>query len=643
MTTGRFANALVVLDSPAVGFATDPRVVVHWSSMDVPAGHVSLPALVEENGLALKDEYTRWLYELGDLTLGTSKSVRATLAIDDGLSFWWLTTIAEKSPFKSGAMYRVFKLRMLERVYASTNATGIFLRSDDRELRAVLKRWCADSSVPFGHARESSTDDDGPIVSRVRITPWRQRLPLAVQGAAVVGRLLVTRLRLLGARREMATAKQQATVVSYVPHFDDEAARDGKFRSRFWESVHSVLDSAPGVINWIWIYGSGAQASYGDMVAHRDRFDAAYGGRQRFFLFEDFINSKVVFRAIALHVRMTVKSWALKARGIRRHFVFAGSTLNFWPLLQGDWDRSFAGAAAMHASIWHATLTEIAGSLPPQRWCLFLWENQPWERALVHAWRRVQHTPLIGAQHGAVAPLDLRYFDDPRAYTTQDFPFPLPDTLAVNGAGPRDLVRSSGFPADRIRTVEALRYMHLSPQSQVPARPVDGERIVLVVGDYMAAPTRFLFALLVQAAKDGALETYDRVWIKPHPFCPVDRILAELRPSFMYELIDGPISDHLARAAVVCCANPTSVVIESLTAKLPTIICAWPNSMNLSMAYGMPGVDIVFTAEQLAGQLRNPPRATLRSDYFSLDPALPNWKHLLEAEPTADRPLDSCR
>ncbi len=105
-------------------------------------------------------------------------------------------------------------------------------------------------------------------------------------------------------------------------------------------------------------------------------------------------------------------------------------------MLAHEWRSSFFGVAAADAALLVAGFDEIAGRLPGGRWMLFVWENQPWELALIAAWRRTHPERIIGAQHSALGGLDLRSFADPRdMLAPSSIRRPTPDLLAVNGSG----------------------------------------------------------------------------------------------------------------------------------------------------------------------------------------------------------------
>ena len=98
----------------------DACVVVSWSDMVVPPGVIALPVKTEILAVSLKSEFLRWVHDFGK-TKVDGQSLVSHLKIFDNLSFWWLTSVAEKSPLLCRSIFQVFKLRTLERIFSDNN------------------------------------------------------------------------------------------------------------------------------------------------------------------------------------------------------------------------------------------------------------------------------------------------------------------------------------------------------------------------------------------------------------------------------------------------------------------------------------------------------------------------------------------
>ena len=110
-------------------------VIVSWSDMVVPPEIISLPVKTEELAISLKEEFLKWIHEFGKTKVG-SQSLVSHLKIFDNLSFWWLTSVAEKSPFLCESIFQIFKLRTLERIYSDNRCQSLIYHGNNNSISA---------------------------------------------------------------------------------------------------------------------------------------------------------------------------------------------------------------------------------------------------------------------------------------------------------------------------------------------------------------------------------------------------------------------------------------------------------------------------------------------------------------------------
>ena len=117
----------------------------------------------------------------------------------------------------------------------------------------------------------------------------------------------------------------------------------------------------------------------------------------------------------------------------------------------------------------------------PARLGIYLFENQPWEMALVHAWKSAGHGTLIGVAHSTVLFWNTRIFKDPRDMRESRSRSAMrwPDCVAVNGPAMRSVLEEGGFDPSLLFDVEALRYLGLAKDGQ--QQPPSVKRVLLLV------------------------------------------------------------------------------------------------------------------------------------------------------------------
>jgi surface carbohydrate biosynthesis protein (TIGR04326 family) len=601
-------------------------VVAYWSTLATTDASFSIPAIVERTGLELRREYLAWVHDLGNAPVKEGLLRKFLIVKDSGLSAWWLNRIADKSPLNSTSIYEVFKLRALEHLYLDQGCNRLVYGGADKRLHRTLKSWC----VHLGHAyiwsRSAHRAKHSTIPAAHR---WGRRLPHLAQAFAFLtwklcARYVPTWLR--GRHEEISDdSTDRALIVTYFPNFDLEEARQGHFRSAYWKQLHDLLDELPVAPTWIWIHGDTAQCNFRQAMSWRDLFNAHPTRTDRHFLLEEFATPKALLDAIRSYMRLYLRGLALKS--MRRKFILADSTLNFYPMFEREWKSSFFGTAAIDGLLFHSLFDSMIRRLPQQRWGLYVWENQPWESALVGTWHRYQNHPIIGHQHIAMKPMDLRAISDERTYCEKGRSArPLPDFLAINGRGALDLLRAVQYPEDRLAVVEALRYPHLPRRvSREDADP----RTLLVICGYLESEAVVLLRVLNEAADAIRLAGYARIRIKSHPFGPASMRFPKLPSALEHEVVSAPLERLWSDAAFAVIANSSTAAVEALYAGIPIAICESEDNFNLSPLYGHPAVPFVTTGEDLAAVLAAPRCALLPDDYFLVSERPNCWKDLL--------------
>jgi surface carbohydrate biosynthesis protein (TIGR04326 family) len=627
-------SALILTDGQGGGHSaarSDDDVVVQWQDAPAPESVLSLPALVDASSDRLRAEYLQWCNALADVPVGAGTLVGAlTNRLLYGGSFWWTTLIAARSPISSPGLVDVFKLRMLETLYVSGGYRSLRYRGADRRLAGVLRSWCAALGHEFVWHRTAPADSNAAANEVVPVERLPQPILALRQLAYFLRRRYLPGLRVFG-RRPKPTPDAGLAVFTYFPNIDLAEAKKGRFRSQYWGSLHDLIAELGLKVNWIWFYHDSHQMTYREALAFRERLnEQSTATDQRFLMLEDRLTLPAIASAVLSYLQLLIVS--LRVTRIRERFTFAGSTLNFFDILQDEWYASLRGAAAMSACLYAAAFRRTVDALPSTTArMIYPWENQGWEQSLLSVWKGSRKAPTFAVVHtpSPTAPMYLRtYLGDERVGDPPKRP--IPDRLiAFGGAAARVLV-AWGWPSDIVTEAEALRYMGLAGKYGAARRvlPQRDRRLLLVTG-IMRSETAFQLKLLSDASNAGALAAYSSVTLKPHPFCPVEALVAAL--SFSHQVaIDHRALDALFQETdVVFAGNSTSAAIEAAWLGLPLILTAAVDGLNLSPLYGIDGATFVRTASALAEQLRAPTRVELRPDTFLLDRDLPRWRAFL--------------
>jgi len=612
-------SSIVVWDAPDTSVRMS-RETVLWRSYAAEGGATSIPQRLEANGARLRDKYLTFVQSIGEHRIRGARVIDH-FAIDDDFSLWWMTLIAEKSPFKSPRIYDCLRLLALEEVVLERRVGALTLVSADRALARALGELCKALEIDFRWTKSQAAPLGQSLARRLY-----GALPHFLKGMLSF-RHLAARWPLRRARHRQWFAGDAAVFFcSYFIHLDPRLCSGGTFHSRHWETLPKFLQEHGKSANWLQLFLKSAvvpSVETGLAWVRRFNENSRLNGRHGFV--ESYLTWPVVARIVKRWVRLVVL--ASRLRGVREAFVVGGSRVSLWTLLRDDWYAALCGPIGVDNCAWLELFDAALRDVPPQKLGLYLFENHAWEKALLRSWRKNGHGRIIGVQHSTVPFWYLPHFEDRRAFARAPRSLPLPDFLAVNGRGARDALAAGGWPTELLRDVEALRYLGIAeaPQGRAAARPAVR---ILVLGDIAPASMEPFLALVNEAAK-LVPSTYE-ITFKPHPgYAPDLSTYPLLAARQTHESLAKILGDH----DVAVAANNTSAAIDAYLAGLPVAIALSGDGFNLSPLRGESGVFFVGTPAALAAALRDcvAQRAPAgeRAALFSREPDLRRWKDLL--------------
>ena len=620
-----------------------------WDRLDVPGAQRSVPAYTEAHMADLRAELVALVYDLGRAVVNGSE-VQEHLKAGDALSMWWCSLLFEKHPKVTPALYSALKLRALERMLAEGRPwEELCLYGGDKTLAKALRAFCAAVGRKFSHVPAGQEavrpEEEEPQGLRQKLRRMYYGLPGPAKVALRFAAWLWQSRALLLRRRQKRPAELCGTIATYFPNVDLQAAARGRFRSRYWEDLHTALASSGmgseqcAEVNWLFIRFPSPQASFTQCLAMQDRFRREKRDGRTFHYLEEFIGFTAMRRAFKRYGRLAVVSRVLEHQ-VRPLFQMQDSQMNLWPYLGQYWEDSFRGWRCLERCLHREGMVNYVRWAGPQRWTIFPMENCPWERMLTEAVHAAGHGPVYGTQHSTVRGTDFRYFDDARTFATEDCQRFQPDRLLGNGQGACAEMLAAGTPPERLGVVEALRYMYLAGRldkyPQLP--PVPGTRLLVVTSffaDEVQAHIRVLARWMRQqsgglaALADGAAPW--EVVIKPHPYLAVEPYLREHFPEGNAPpVLDAPIDKLLTPGTTVWASNSTTVALEAALMGLPVLVQRPEDDIDLCPLQNVPGVARIATAQDVSAALALPTKAQLPPDYLALDPALPLWRRLLD-------------
>lgn len=595
----------------------------HWNDHEETDSVHSLPGYVEKHSNRLRDKYLAWIHDLGESQI-SGKRLIDHLALEEGLSYWWMTLLVEKSVYKSPISDAIYLIAIKE-IVSEQKPAKLRLVSSSRSLSEALRGLCMNLDIAYEWEKLSNKRRP-----ELNLRSIFRVLPHPAQALIGLVRHIWCRWPLRKAEKAgWFRSEKSLFLCSYFFHINNDLAKNGSFHSHYWEGFHDVMRKMGVSGNWLQHYfPHDAVPSPQRALNLVQRFNQKRLEQGFHTFLDSYLSWRVIFRVLKRWFRLVLISRDLSE--IKHAFKLQGSNMSLWPLMQQDWYNSMRGRAAIDNLLWIELFNTAVSDLPHQRVGFYLCENQSWERALTHAWRKHGHGQLIAVPHSTIRFWDLRFFADPRTINSSNlYPMPQADLTALSGKVAIDNCLKAGYPKKAIVECEALRYLYLDKLRAGSREEKTTEEIkVLILGDYMPSCTVKMLQLLEGALPHMTVPaTYT---IKPHPSYQVN---PEDYPSLNLKVVTDHLEKILYNFDVAYSANKTSASVDSYIAGLQTVVMLDNSELNFSPLRGQPEVLFVRGPEKLAEALQTARQNTIKrpesSDFFFLDPELQRWKKLL--------------
>jgi surface carbohydrate biosynthesis protein (TIGR04326 family) len=625
LTKNRTHISLTLWDSQNDPPEYEGRVYL-WNGYAEKDSIYSLFRYVETHGERLRCKYLAWVHDLGEIQVD-GKRVIDHLALADGLSYWWMTLFVEKSPWKSPSIIDAIRLFALEEIIVQQKPDKLKLVSANRNLHNTLNSLCENLDIMYEWEKLPNSSSQ-----KLSLGCFYRVLPHPVQALIGLVRHIWARWPLRKAEKAgWFSGDKSLFLCSYFFHMNFSLAEEGSFYSHYWEGLHDLMRKQGVSGNWLQhYYPHDAVPNPRVAMDLVQRFNQKRKEQGYHTFLDAYLSLGVVLRVFKGWLKLTRISLGLGK--IKLAFRPHGSQLSLWPLMREDWHTSLCGRVAIDNLLWLELFSRALNDLPHQKMGLYLCENQSWERALIHAWRKHGHGQLIAVPHSTMRFWDVRYFNDLRTAQSPGLsPMPQADLTALNGKAAVNACLSVGFPKKDIVECEALRYGYLNKVKAGSRKDKGKESIkVLILGDYMPSCTIKMLQLLEAALPHMTVSAM--YTMKPHPNY---RVNPEAYPSLNLEVVMDHLGKTLYDFDVVYSANRTSAAVDAYIAGIPVVVMLDDAELNFSPLRGQSDVRFVCAPEELAAVMQtasqNRARKPEGGDFFFLDPELPRWKKMLSS------------
>lgn len=600
--------------------------IIYWSKYSLDEKNISMPKYIEDNADSLREEYIEFIHLLSQAKI-KNKKVIEHLIYEDGFSFWWMNHLAEKSPFKSSGIYDCIRLIALGRIIDEKGFLKIKLITSNYDLIQAITKMADHLKIVISIKKLSKKK------KQISINNLYQSIPYAIQGLISL-RHSVKKCFTLHAKknRQLTSEDKNIFYCSYFYNIDFSKAKSGQFYSGQWGELPTFINKMGFNSNWMHLYlNIDSNPSFKEGIKVLEKCNKQ---NQHHQFIESFLTLGLIF--------LTFKKWlwfnyiAFNIRSIKNLFVTKNKSVWLWPFLKDDWKTSMVGPISIFNIISYELFNRALKNMPKQDIGIYVWENQGWESAFVYTWKKHNHGRLYGMQHAAVRFWGLNNFDHSNDIeSSRKNSKPMPTAIAVNGCFSRSQFEGLGYPSDKLKSVEAVRYQYLeSYESLAEAKnkisvAADKQKVILLLGDFSFSHTEKMLECL-NASAPSFKEKF-KIWFKPHPLCIPDIKQFE---NLDITLCKQPLTELFIRVDIAYIGNMTSASLDAYIVGLPVLIFLDGDNFNFSPLKSYSDVLFVGSTKELVKAVNEAELKSRRIDYksiFYLDKNFSKWKKLLEA------------
>lgn len=573
----------------------------------------SIIEILENRSDQIKNKYLKLIHDLGKSKIN-EVSVIDFLQIRNNFSYWWMTLLVEKSNWaKSPNITNTIKLMALEAFLDENNFNKIYVQSCNKKLINSLELLCQKRNLDLKIIRENKSVKDilaleicSSFFHFFRGVLWLVREILFSIPFALLG------------HDQWHKSSPDNIFVSYLSKVEVECSNFKNFNTNFWGPLPNYLVKENISSNWLYL------------PSRNFNFIATY---KAFKKLKKYKNDPNIYVTLSSFFKLSVLKKIIKDifsilnKASKTKESLKKNTNIYWPLMQEDINRSLFGLE-MFSSVFYFCLFEYVAEITLKKpKIIYLAESQPWEMGLLASFKFKENI-LIGFAHSTIRYWDLRYYNDLECYKSDDFDLiPRPNYLAVHGVNDKSSLLKSGYPAQDIIEVESLRYLYLN--DLVYKDNNSGNKVLLVLGDFLRADTMFILSFLRSQEIQEYLDEVEIVF-KPHPAC--DLKSQDLK-GINTRIEHNKLGDLILQADLVFTGNVSSAAVEAYSLGKKVITARNYKDLDMSPLRGFDDVKFVSDHESFKSclkELLNNKKESKKSQFFQLNSNMDNWKKILD-------------
>ena len=566
---------------------------------------IDLFEFIDQNSEVLKNQYLNIILQLSNFVIN-NQSLKDQLYFKD-YSLWEMSLLQEKNIYKNRFIFKTIKYLALKKIITDNINENIKIFYLESDLASCLETEFKNLKISFVGKSFSFLNKINQVI--------KKNIPLHFLY------FLYYFFKNCSFRKfnDKVLIKKKFLIFSYFTHYDIKKFNEKIFYPKQWTGLwEEIIENA----NFFQIFLPNEKLKFFFQVENLVKKKNFKNLKK-----ENFINYFIYYKYF-LKVFRDFKVFKSKILyyNIVKKIKDSENFRYFFEINEEIFISSFSGYTLLQNLLWINIFENLFKNLPKHDYGMYLFENQPWEKAFVRCWKKYNQGKLIGYCHTTVNFWNLNYFNIKDYNSSDDFKKFSPDLIAVSSEISKNFIVNQSINFDKVIEVEALRYNWILDKKKDLNDKLIENRKIIFLGDYDKNINDKLIKILKQS-KDELMDLGFQVSYKPHPATKIKNIDNKI------SVIKEDLEDLINNYRYIVSSNSTSAIIETLSCGINTFLFIDKNNFNLSPIKNTKiekNVEFFFTKDELISKIENSQNNFEAVEYYYLDKELKRWKKILE-------------
>lgn len=284
------------------------------------------------------------------------------------------------------------------------------------------------------------------------------------------------------------------------------------------------------------------------------------------------------------------------------------SGINYSNLLLNDFIDSLINRDVIKGLFYHEIIKKYLTNNESFNAGIYPLENQPWENILVFNWKKIINNNIYGMIHTTARFWDLRMYYGKKYKKISQI---LPNKILSNSSHASINLLNGGYEKDIIIEVEALRYLDIRKNYSRKKNKSDDR--ILICGDFSHKLNNYLITI------NNKLLKFYNVDFLPHPTSKINHSISNL--------VYGKLTDLLHNYKIIITSSVSSSAVDAYENRKNVYQYVEEEGLNFSALSGLEKVIFFNKFEKLHNELKSKKVSydKTKKSFFFLDKNLNRW------------------